>query len=199
MITTTEITSIQTEATAETAEIIVTMNVVDLIEVVTEAAIVITTETETQNILINCRILMISITMRVKEWTQMKKDKIKDFLTIKTEEEVEEEEEMVAIEIMPGMIIRTLKLLEKEWPQTSNMNIPIIGVVVPIIVAVDVEEVETTTTAITETIVIIVIIVITATTVIIVIIKTILEITIEKTILIKSHIMNLRKISSKKK
>jgi len=196
MITTTEITSIQTEATAETAEIIVTMNVVDLIEVVTEAAIVITTETETQNILINCRILMISITMRVKEWTQMKKDKIKDFLTIKTEEEVEEEEEMVAIEIMPGMIIRTLKLLEKEWPQISNMNIPIIGVVVPIIVAVDVEEVETTTTAITETIVIIVI---TATTVIIVIIKTILEITIEKTILIKSHIMNLRKISSKKK
>jgi len=199
MITTTEITSIQTEATAETAEIIVTMNVVDLIEVVTEAAIVITTETETQNILINCRILMISITMRVKEWTQMKKDKIKDFLTIKTEEEVEEEEEMVAIEIMPGMIIRTLKLLEKECPQISNMNIPIIGVVVPIIVAVDVEEVETTTTAITETIVIIVIIVITATTVIIVIIKTILEITIEKTILIKSHIMNLRKISSKKK
>jgi len=196
MITTTEITSIQTEAMAETAEIIVTMNVVDLIEVVTEAAIVITTETETQNILINCRILMISITMRVKEWTQMKKDKIKDFLTIKTEEEVEEEEEMVAIEIMPGMIIRTLKLLEKEWPQTSNMNIPIIGVVVPTIVAVDVEEVETTTTAITETIVIIVI---TATTVIIVIIKTILEITIEKTILIKSHIMNLRKISSKKK
>jgi hypothetical protein len=107
--------------------------VVETIEVATiiieVAEIIVTTiiKIEIRNIQINCKILMISIIMRVKEWRmQVVISKIKGSLTIRMEDnEVEEEEEVevVVIEIMLGTKIKTQKLLEKEWHQTSNMNI----------------------------------------------------------------------------
>ena len=163
--------------------------------------------------------------MRVKEWNMRREKerircKIEGFLIIRAlgDEEVEEiEEEVVeeavgSIEITPGTTTKMPKLLVKVWLQTSNMSIQIIEVMAATIVAIEAVAEETITTG---TIIVVAIIVVTIaviieeiteviteeTIVIIeVIIKTmILEITIEKMILTRSHIMNLRKISNKKK
>tara|TARA_B110000285_G_C15040573_1_gene571598 strand:+ start:338 stop:910 length:573 start_codon:yes stop_codon:yes gene_type:complete len=181
-------TTLQVEVETVGMEIIVTTT----IEVEVNVAVVIT-KIVIRNIQINCKILMISITMREKEWnTQVVKNRrIKGSLIIQIEtiEEEEEEVEEVGRETMPGTTIKTLKLLEKAWLQTFNMNIQIIEAVVKIAAAEVVEETTTTVETIEATL--------ETTTVLIT--SKILETTIGKMILTRSHIMNLRKISSKKK
>ena len=180
-------TILQVEVETVEMEIIVTTT----LEVEVNVVVVIT-KIDIRNIQINCKILMISITMREKEWnTQVVKNKkIEGSLIIQIETIEEEEEEVVevGIETMPGTTIKTLKLLEKAWLQTSNMNIQIIEAVAKIVAEV-VEETTTTVETIEATI----------ETTIVVITSKILETTIGKMILTRSHIMNLRKISSKKK
>jgi len=159
--------------------------------------------------------------MRVKGWNMRREKerircKIEGFLIIRAlgdveVEEIEEEvvEEAVgSIEITPGTTTKMPKLSAKVWLQTSNMSIQIIEVMAATIVATEAAAEETITTGTIIVVVTIVVIieeiteVITEETIVIieVIIKTMtLEITIEKMILTRSHIMNLRKISNKKK
>lgn len=203
MTTTIEITTIQLVMVV-TVEIIVTTTIeVEMVVIVTINQI--STKIEIQSTLINCKTLMTSIIMKVKEWSMpmLKKDnnKIEAFSTIsKEEEEVEVEVEVVeavgSTEIMSGMTIKTQKLLEKAWLPTSNMSIQIIEVVAPTIVA-NVAVEETITPEVTIVVKIEVITEVTIETIVIIIMSQ--EIMIGKMILTRSHIMNLRKISNKKR
>jgi hypothetical protein len=123
-------TTIETTTTPQVTDGVVVVETIEVATIIIEVAeIIVTTiiKIEIRNIQINCKILMISIIMRVKEWRmQVVISKIKGSLTIRMEDnEVEEEEEVevVVIEIMLGTKTKTQKLLEKEWHQTSNMNI----------------------------------------------------------------------------
>lgn len=158
-----------------------------------------------KNTQINCKILMTSIIMKAKEWNmQMPEEsknkvvrKIKAFSTIHQEEEETEAVvvEVVGIEIMPGMTIKTQKLLEKAWLPTSNMSIQIIEATTIEATVVVVEG--TTNVVITEvTIEVTIEVKIEVTIVTIIMIQ---DKTIGKMILTRSPIMNLRKISNKKK
>ena len=205
-----EITTIQLVMVVmvATVEIIVTTTIeVEMVVIVTINQI--STKIEIKSTLINCKTLMTSIIMKVKEWSMpmLKKDnnKIEAFSTIsQEEEEVEVEVEVVeavgSTEITPGTTIKTQKLLEKVWLPTSNMSIQIIEVAVATIVANEaVEETITPEVTIEETIevTIEVITVVKIETIVIIIMSQ--EITIGKMILTRSHIMNLRKISNKKR
>ena len=200
--TTIEITTIQL-VMAETVEIIVTTTIEVEMVVVIDTINQITTKIEIKSTLINCKTLMTSIIMKVKEWSMpmLKKDnnKIEAFSTISQEEEEVEVEVVEAVgstEITPGTTIKTQKLLEKVWLPTSNMSIQIIEVVVATIVANAAVE-ETIIPEVTIEVKIEVITVVTTETIVIIIMSQ--EITIGKMILTRSHIMNLRKISNKKR
>ena len=205
MTTTIEITTIQLVMVV-TVEIIVTTTIeVEMVVIVTINQI--STKIEIKSTLINCKTLMTSIIMKVKEWSMpmLKKDnnKIEAFSTISQEEEEVEVEVVEAVgstEITPGTTIKTQKLLEKVWLPTSNMSIQIIEVVVATIVANEaVEETITPEVTIEETIVVTIEVITVVTTETIVIIIMSQEITIGKMILTRSHIMNLKKISNKKR
>jgi len=153
------------------------------------------TNIEIKNTLINCKILMISIITKEKEWSmqmqvvsEKKVNRRTEAFSIIPEEEVEEVVEVVGTEIMPETTIKTLKLLEKEWLPTSNMNIQIIVATTIVVAEVVVKE---------TTIEVVITVVITESTIVTTTMNR--DKMIGKTILTRSHIMNLRKISSKKK
>lgn len=198
-ITTTPLVAAETEAEVEITVTTIEVEVADMV-------ILDKTNIAIKNIQINCKILMTSIIMKAKEWnTQMSEvsknkvisKKIEAFSTINQEEEAIEAviEEVVGIEIMPGTTTKTQKLSAKAWLPTSNMSIQIIEATTTIVVA--------TVVAVTGTTIVVVVIAAVKTEVTIEVkIVTIIMIqdkTIGKMILTRSHIMNLRKISSKKK
>jgi len=198
-ITTTPLVAVVTEAEVEITETTIEVEVADMV-------ILDKTNIEIKNTQINCKILMTSIIMKAKEWNmQMSKAsknkvvsrRIEAFSTINQEEEETEAviEEVVGIEIMQGTTIKTQKLLAKAWLPTSNMSIQIIEATTTIVVA-------TVVVVKGTTIVVVVITAVKTEVTIEVKIVTIIMIqdkTIGKMILTRSHIMNLRKISSKKK
>jgi len=194
MTTTTEITTVEVAkaavVTVEEETTVTTIEVVEAMEIPDK------TNIEIKNTLINCRILMISIITKEKEWSMQmqaaseKKGSRKiEASSIIREEEVEEVVEVVGTGITLEMTTKMLKHLEKEWHPTSNMSIRIIEATIIVEAEVVVKEI-TIEAAIT----------VEKTEVTIVETTTMIQDkTTGKMILTRSHIMNLRKISNKKK
>jgi len=178
------VVTVEEETTVTTIEVVEAMEIPDK------------TNIEIKNTLINCRILMISIITKEKEWSMQmqaaseKKGSRKiEASSIIREEEVEEVVEVVGTGITLEMTTKMLKHLEKEWHPTSNMSIRIIEATIIVEAEVVVKEI-TIEAAIT----------VEKTEVTIVETTTMIQDkTTGKMILTRSHIMNLRKISNKKK